>query len=98
VASKVKGVAEIKNNLKVYETWRWKTDWEIKEDIEDELFWSPFVDSNEVRVSVKDGVATLTGVVDTWRERGAAADNAYDDGAKEVRNYLRVTYGPGYYR
>lgn len=96
-ASNVKGVVAIKNNLDVYETWRWKTDWEITEDIEDELFWSPFVDGDEVHVSVKDGTATLTGTVDTWRERGAAADNAYDGGAKEVRNYLKVKYGPSFY-
>lgn len=98
VTSNVKGVAEIKNNLKAYETWRWKTDWEIKEDIEDELFWSPFVDSNEVYVSVKDGIATLTGTVESWMERGAAADNAYQGGAKEVHNYLKVQYGPSYYQ
>ncbi|MBD3332909.1 BON domain-containing protein, partial [candidate division GN15 bacterium] len=28
------------------------SDWEIKEEIEDEFFWSPFVDSEEVTVSV----------------------------------------------
>ena len=98
LASNVKGAAEIKNNLRAYETWRWKTDWEIKEDIENELFWSPFVDSNEVHVSVKDGIATLTGTVESWRERGAAADNAYDGGAREVHNHLRVEYGPSYYQ
>jgi osmotically-inducible protein OsmY len=97
-ASNVTGVVEIKNNLRAYGTWRRKTDWEIKEDIESELFWSPFVDSDTVHVSVEDGVATLTGTVDTLRERGAAADNAYDGGAKEVYNYLNVKYGPSYYR
>ncbi len=42
-----------------------KTDAEIAEDIGDELYWSPFVDREEVTVAVDNGVATLTGNVDT---------------------------------
>jgi osmotically-inducible protein OsmY len=49
--------------------------------IEDQLWWSPFVDANEVTVEVEDGVATLSGTADSWSERGAARDNAYDGGA-----------------
>jgi len=98
LASNVQGVVKIKNNLQVYGTWKWKTDWEIKEDIESELFWSPFVDSDQIHVSVEDGIATLTGTVENLRERGAASDNAYDGGAKEVYNYLNVKHGPSYYR
>jgi osmotically-inducible protein OsmY len=98
VASGLEGVVEIVNNMRLQDTWGWKTDWEIKEDIEDQLWWSPFVDSDQITVTVKDGVATLTGTVNSWQERGAAADNAYQGGAKEVRNHLRVKYGPSYYR
>lgn len=74
-----------------------KTDWEIEEDVEDELFWSPFVDSDEVTVEVDDGIATLTGTVDTWSEREAAAENAFEGGAVAVDNDLQVSYGPDYY-
>lgn len=45
-----------------------KTDREIEEDIEDELFWSPYVDADEVRVSVEDGAAARRACLD-----GAAA-------------------------
>ncbi|MFO8084630.1 MAG: BON domain-containing protein [Desulfobacterales bacterium] len=75
-----------------------KTDWEIERDIKDELFWSPFVDSDEVNVEVEDGVAELSGTVDSWGERRAAEQNALEGGAAVVDNDLTVHYGPEYYR
>jgi osmotically-inducible protein OsmY len=94
VVSAVKGVAAVMNNLRINRTWTPKEDWEIKKDIEDELWWSPFVDEGDVSVTVTDGIATLVGVVDTLRERRVATKNAYEGGAKQVRNLLKVRYGP----
>jgi osmotically-inducible protein OsmY len=94
VVSAVKGVAAVTNNLRVMKSWTPKDDWEIKKDIEDELWWSPFVDGDDVAVTVKDGIATLVGVVDTLRDRRVATKNAYEGGAKHVRNELKVRYGP----
>jgi osmotically-inducible protein OsmY len=94
VVSTVKGVAAVTNNLRVMKTWAPKDDWEIKEDIEDELWWSPFINADDVSVTVSDGVATLVGVVDTLRERRVATKNALEGGAKHVRNALKVRYGP----
>jgi osmotically-inducible protein OsmY len=71
-----------------------KSDWAIQEDIRDELWWSPFVDSDSVDVSVEGGVATLTGKVATWSEREAAMTNALEGGATAVINKLKVDYGP----
>jgi osmotically-inducible protein OsmY len=76
-----------------YDTVRKKPDWEIEGDIESELFWSPFVDADEVNVAVDDGVATLTGTVDSWSELQAASDNALEGGAYKVHNRLEVDYG-----
>jgi osmotically-inducible protein OsmY len=95
VASNVAGVIEVSNELDVTERWTWRDDWEIRQDIESELWWSPFVDSDQVTVAVDDGVATLTGTVDSWQERSAAAENAREGGAKRVRNRLRVSDGEG---
>ena len=67
-----------------------KSDWQLELDIGDELFWSPFVDSDTVEVAVDDGVATLTGTVDSWSEYNAAANNAYEGGAVYVDNDLTV--------
>lgn len=74
-----------------------KDDWEIEEDIRDEIIWSPYVESSEVDVEVNDGVAHLTGTVDTWNEREAATENALEGGAVAVDNDLAVHYGPEYY-
>jgi osmotically-inducible protein OsmY len=67
-----------------------KSDAEIRRDIEDELFWSPFVDANSVQVSVDDGVATLQGQVSDAYERRKASENALEGGAYRVRNQLTV--------
>lgn len=83
-------------DLYVYEWYAFEpgytldTDAEIHEEIHEELFWSPFVDADEVRVTVNDGVATLTGTVDTWAERRAATENAFEGGAMWVDNDLVV--------
>jgi osmotically-inducible protein OsmY len=65
-------------------------DAEIKGEINDELWWSPFVDADQVTVTVDDGVATLTGTVDSWSEYNAATENAYEGGAVWVDNDLDV--------
>ena len=67
-----------------------RSDTEIKDDIEDELFWSPFVDEDQVKVSVDNGTATLTGKVDDWTEFFSAAENAREGGASAVVNKLTV--------
>jgi osmotically-inducible protein OsmY len=71
-----------------------KGDETILKDIDSELWWSPFVDADEVNVSVDDGVATLEGTVDTWSERLSAAENAFEGGAIKVINRLEVKFGP----
>lgn len=71
-----------------------KSDWAILDDIRDQLWWSPFVDSDSIEVSVEGGVATLTGGVLTWSEREAAETNALEGGATAVINKLKVDYGP----
>jgi osmotically-inducible protein OsmY len=72
-------------------TYAVKTDREIKNAIKNELWWSPFVDSDEVTVKVEDGVATLMGTVDSWSERRAATNNALEGGAIRVENDLVVS-------
>jgi osmotically-inducible protein OsmY len=49
-----------------------KLDSELQRDVIDELRWDPAVGTAEVGVSVKDGVVTLTGTVDTAARRFAA--------------------------
>jgi osmotically-inducible protein OsmY len=86
---------------RVYDYWPYDYPWyrvrpllrsdaEIKDEIDDEMFWSPFVDANQVRVKVDAGVATLEGKVDDYAEMHAAVENAFEGGATRVDNRLRV--------
>ncbi len=73
-------------------------DWEITEQIKDELFWSPFVSEKSVDVSVDNGKAQLSGTVDTWGEREVATECAFKGGAIAVENNLKVESGPEHYQ
>jgi osmotically-inducible protein OsmY len=94
VAAGVPGVVDVRNDMRVRAPRR-RADRAIERDIEDELLWSPFVDSDEVNVTVRNGVATLTGSVDTWADYAWAEENAREGGARAVENDLSVRNGQG---
>jgi osmotically-inducible protein OsmY len=98
VASRVAGVTEVANYIIVNQTWEWKSDAEIKADVEGELFWSPYVDSEDITVEVEDGDVTLEGVATDWAEADAAVDNAFEGGARSVRARLNLADGSEYAR
>jgi osmotically-inducible protein OsmY len=68
-----------------------KTDLELKTDIENELRWEPSVKETHIGVSVKEGVVTLTGHVDSFAEK-YAAERAVKrvQGVRAVANELTV--------
>jgi len=94
-AAGVRGVVEIQNNLGIDLTYTTKTDEEIKDDIKSQLWWSPFVDSDDISVEVHSGVATLMGSVEDWDELRAAKENAKEGGATSVISKLDVENGFG---
>ena len=49
-----------------------KTDRELQLDVQDELRWEPGVKATDIGVTVKDGVVTLEGTVDSYAEKYAA--------------------------
>jgi osmotically-inducible protein OsmY len=67
-----------------------KTDSKIKEDIEKELWWSPYVSEKDITVKVDKGVARLSGTVDSRLESNYAERNAIEGGAVSVENDLVV--------
>ena len=91
----VRGVVDIQNNLDVDYEFTAKTDQEIKEDIDSQLWWSPFVDSDDITVEVHAGVATLMGSVEDWDELQAAKENARQGGATSVISKLTIENGYG---
>lgn len=65
-------------------------DSQIQASIENEFFWSPFVDADDIDVEVDKGIVTLTGEVQSWREFYAAQKNAIEGGGMHIKNELEV--------
>jgi len=57
-----------------------KTDLQIQQDVMDELAWDPILKVSEIGVTVKDGIVTLSGYVDSYSKK-LAVENA----AKRVK-------------
>ncbi len=70
----------------------YKTDKEIKESTNTQIWWSPYVDQDDVSVTVSNGTAILEGEVETEREKIYAEINAMEAGADEVINNIDVEY------
>src|SRR5271157_2434805 len=49
-----------------------KSDRQIQLDVLDELRWEPSVNATDIGVTVKDGIVTLEGTVDSYAEKWAA--------------------------
>ena len=68
-----------------------KTDEQIQRDVLAELKWDARVQPNEIGVSVKDGVVTLTGWVDSYSKKWAAEEATHRVyGVKAVANDIEV--------
>jgi len=94
IASRTKGVVEVENNLEVTADWEWRSDTQIEKDIKHEFAWSLMVDGTDIDVSVQNGTAILEGEVTTIHELDAAIQNAFEGGARNVRNRLTITEAP----
>jgi osmotically-inducible protein OsmY len=67
------------------------TDQEIQKDVLAELKWDAQVQPNEIGVSVKDGVVTLTGWVDSYLKKWSAEEAAHRvSGVKAVANDIEI--------
>jgi len=69
------------------------TDEQIKTNIQDRLYWSPFVDLDSIKVTVEDRVATLTGTVGTWIGWEEVDKDAHNGGADVVLNRVKIKKG-----
>jgi osmotically-inducible protein OsmY len=71
-----------------------KTDFEIKDDVLDELAWQPNIDETQIGVIVEDGVVTLSGVVNSYAKKLDAEKAAKRvEGVKAVALDIEVKYG-----
>jgi osmotically-inducible protein OsmY len=92
IASRQRGIDHIENRITLA-AHPLKPDAELLVDIRNELTWSPYVDADDIEVSVEDGVATLRGDVASWLEHKAAVENAYEGGARRVVSKMLVAGG-----
>jgi len=74
-----------------------KTDNQIQKDVMDELKWQPFLNASEIGVAVKDGIVTLSGIVDTYTKKLEAEKAAKKvSGVKAVAEDIQVGLSPAY--
>lgn len=76
-----------------------KSDYQIQEDVMEELKWQPFLKASEIGVAVKNGVVTLSGHVDSYSKK-LAAENAAKKvvGVKAVAEDIEVGISPSYHK
>lgn len=74
-----------------------KTDAQIQKDVMEELKWQPFLASSEIGVAVKNGVATLSGLVDSYPKKLSAEKAAKRvAGVKAVAVDIQVGVSPSF--
>lgn len=67
-----------------------KSDAELKKEVVNQLFWSPYVDVQGIEVLVEDQRVILNGEADSLNERQQAELNAWKAGAARVENNLTL--------
>jgi osmotically-inducible protein OsmY len=66
---------------------------ELQKDVQDAIKWEPFLNAAEIGVTVKDGVVTLTGVVDNYTKKSEAEHAAKNvAGVKAVVEQIEVKF------
>lgn len=72
-------------------TSRVRSDADVQQDVLEELSWDPHITVSDIGVSVKEGVVTLTGLVDSYLVRMAAQNAALRvKGVHAVANEIDV--------
>lgn len=72
-----------------------KTDIEIQKDVIAQLNWEPILNASEIGVAVKEGVVTLSGIVDTYTKKMIAEKAAKKiSGVKAVALDIQVGVSP----
>jgi len=68
-----------------------RSDDEIRENVEEALFYDTWVDADQIQVQVEEGIVTLSGTLPSYDEVRYATDDTWDiDGVRGVRSELKV--------
>lgn len=89
IAQAVSGVISVVNNLQVAIS---RPDEAVSQDIARALQTDPATESWEIGIEVNNGLATLTGSVDSWQEKQLAGTiTSGVKGVKEIKNNIMVS-------
>ncbi len=70
-----------------------KTNEMLQKDVQDAIKWEPLLNAAEIGVTAKDGVITLTGIVDSYTKKIEAEDAAKNTaGVKAVVEKIEIKY------
>jgi osmotically-inducible protein OsmY len=65
----------------------------LQKDVQDAIKWEPLLNAAEIGVTVKDGIVTLTGVVDNYSKKTEAEDAAKNvAGVKAIVEKIEVKF------
>ena len=71
-----------------------KSNESLQKEVQDAIKWEPLLNAAEIGVTVKDGVVTLTGTVDSYVKKTEAEDAAKNvAGVKAIVENIVVKYG-----
>ncbi len=74
-----------------------KSDIDIQKDVTEQLRWEPFLNSSQIGVSVKNGIVTLSGQVDTYSKKVLAEKTVKKvSGVKAIAEDIQVGISPTY--
>jgi osmotically-inducible protein OsmY len=74
-----------------------KTNADLQKDVQEAIQWEPLLNEAEIGVTVKDGVVTLTGTVDSYSKKEEAEDAAKNvAGVKAVVEKIEIKFGGGW--
>lgn len=74
-----------------------KSDVQIQHDVMEELKWEPFLNASEIGVSVKNGIVTLSGQVDSYSKKIVAEKAAKNvSGVKAIAEDIVIGVSPNH--
>jgi osmotically-inducible protein OsmY len=90
VTSRIDGVIDLENGLLVSGGGWAADDAQLRAAVEEQLWWSPYIDERNVTVAVRHGEVTVTGHAPDSMRRELVSELGYAAGARNVINQLRV--------
>ena len=74
-----------------------KTNEDLQRDVQNAIKWEPLLTAAQIGVTAKDGIVTLSGVVDTYAKKTQAETAAKNvSGVKVVAENIEVNYGSSF--